>query len=412
MNLTRYYPSLGPGTYRRVWTGVVPYHLAFQVGIVATGTAAVGLSSSALDVGLVVGAWGLPILFLPPFGGVAADRYSRRRTMLLSQVVLGTSALVIGALELAGALASWHLVMLGLLQGTVYAFFAPARTAYTARAVVAPLVPNAIAAYSLSEHVAAIAGPAVGGLLLATIDVALGWVFVIIAATHAVVWLVFEGLPEQATSPAVTGADRVFDRIREGILYARGVPSLRVVLTLSAAAMLLGMPFRQLMPIFAEQVHHAGAAGLGTLLAAAGIGAILGSISVSQVRSGGWLSRLPGILGVLLGLAALAFALAPSYLAAIGLAAVAGGVAAAFTTLNSAVVASSPNPAFYGRAASLYQLTFALGPLGAIPIAALADRIGAPQAVAAGGVLLALLSPLIARQLGRDTSSTNAGDRT
>jgi predicted MFS family arabinose efflux permease len=166
------------------------------------------------------------------------------------------------------------------------------------------------------------------------------------------------------------------------------------------------------MPIFAEQVHHAGAAGLGTLLAAAGIGAILGSISVSQVRSGGWLSRLPGILGALLGLAALAFALAPSYLVAIGLAAVAGGVAAAFTTLNSAVVASSPNPAFYGRAASLYQLTFALGPLGAIPIAALADRIGAPQAVAAGGVLLALLSPLIVRQLGRDTSSTNAGDRT
>jgi predicted MFS family arabinose efflux permease len=163
--------------------------------------------------------------------------------------------------------------------------------------------------------------------------------------------------------------------------------------------------------VFAEQVHHAGAAGLGTLLAAAGIGAILGSIGVSQVRGGGWLGRLPGILGVLLGLAALAFALAPSYPVAIGLAAVAGGVAAAFTTLNSAVVASSPDPAFYGRAASLYQLTFALGPLGAIPIAALADGIGAPQAVAAGGALLALLSPLIARQLGRLSSLPNTGQR-
>jgi MFS family permease len=399
--VSRYYPSLAPGTYRRLWTGVIPYHFAFQIGLVATGSAAVTLSTSALEVGLMLGAWGVPILFLPPFGGVAADRYPRRRTLLAAQLALGSAALVIGGLALTGALATPHLVVLGLLQGTVYAFFAPARTAYTARAVVTPLVPNAVAAYSLSEHVAAVIGPALGGILVATAGIGVGWAFVIVAALHSGIWVVFRGLPEQAVAK-IDGRDRVLERIREGMRYAQALPSLRVVLAVSVVAMLLGMPFRQLMPVFADRVHDVGPAGLGTLLAAAGMGAILGSIAVSQVRGDGNLRRLPGILGAGFGLGALAFALAPSFGFAVALAAVAGAAAAAFTTTNSAIVASVPDPAYYGRAASLYQLTFALGPLGAIPVAALADRIGAPEAVAAGGLLLAITAPLLARQLGRE----------
>ncbi|HEX5589956.1 MAG TPA: MFS transporter [Candidatus Limnocylindrales bacterium] len=401
MILARYYPSLAPGTYRRLWTGVVPYHFAFQIGIVATGSAAVTLSTSALEVGLMLGAWGVPILFLPPFGGVAADRYPRRRTLLAAQLALGTGALAIGALALAGALGIWHLIALGLLQGTVYAFFAPARTAYTASAVPTPLVPNAVSAYSLSEHIAAVIGPALGGLLVAMAGIGFRWAFVIVAILHAGIWVVFRGLPEQAVAQ-IDGRGRVFDRIREGMRYARGLPSLRVVIAVSAVAMLLGMPFRQLMPVFADRVHDAGPAGLGTLLAAAGVGAILGSIAVSQVRGDDNIRRLPGVLGAGFGLGALAFALAPSFGFAVALAAVAGAAAAAFTTTNSAIVASVPDPAYYGRAASLYQLTFALGPLGAIPVAALADRIGAPEAVAAGGLLLAITAPLLARQLGQE----------
>ncbi|MBF8290578.1 MAG: major facilitator superfamily 1, partial [Chloroflexi bacterium] len=358
------------------------------------------LSTSALEVGLMVGAWGLPILLMPPFGGVAADRFSRRRTILLSQVVLGAGALAIGLLALEGALGIWHVVGLGLIQGAVYAFFAPARTAYTAVAVATPLVPNAVAAYSLSEHVAAVLGPALGGLLVATAGIGIGWAFVLIAVLHAGIYVIFRGLPDQAVPSAMAG-DQVLGRIREGMSYARRLPALRVVIALSALAMLLGMPYRQLMPVFADRVFDVGPAGLGTLMAVAGVGGIVGSIGVSRLRGGGSLARWPAILGALFGLAALAFALAPSFPIALVLVALAGAAAAAFTTVNSAVVVSAPEPAYYGRAASLYQLTFALGPLGAIPIAALADRIGAPLAVASGGLLLAIAAPLVARQLGQ-----------
>ncbi|MEW5991054.1 MAG: MFS transporter [Chloroflexota bacterium] len=398
MGLTRYYPSLGPGPYRRVWSGVVPYHFAFQIGIVATGTAAVALSDSAFEVGLMVGAWGFPILVLPPFGGVAADRFSRRRTMLAAQVVLGTGAVVVGALALAEALQTWQLVVLGLVQGTVYAFFAPARVAYTAASVPRPIVPNAIAAYSLSEHIGAVVAPVLGGLLVAIPAVGFGGAFLAVAALHAGIFLVFAGIPEQARATGIDG-EGVLDRIRAGIRYARSSPSLRVVLAISALAMVLGMPFRQLLPVFADRVFQAGPAGLGLLLGAAGIGAIGGAIGAARIRGGPRLVLWPGILGAAFGLGAMAFALAPSFPLGLALAAVAGAAAAAFTTTNSAIVASIPDAAYYGRAASLYQLTFALGPLGAIAIAALADRIGAPMAVAAGGLLLALSAPLIAHRL-------------
>ena len=408
MTLARLYPSLAPGVYRRLWIGIIPYHLCFQVGLVATGTAAIALSSSALEVGLMLGAWGFPILFMPPFGGVAADRSPRLRTMLAAQVVLGLGALSVGALGLVGQLAVWHVVVLGVLQGTVYAFFAPARNAYTARAVPKALIPNAAAAYSLSEHTGAVLGPALGGLLIAGLGLGFAWAYVLVAATHAMIFVIFARLPEQAPSP--DAADRhVLGSIRDGVRYARGVPALRVVLVLSAVAMILGMPFRQLMPVFADDVYRVGAGGLGLLLTAAGGGAILGSIVVSRFRGDRGLSRWPAVLGALFGAGALAFALAPSFESAVLLAAVAGAAAAAFTTTNAAVVVSSPSPAYYGRTASLYQLTFALGPLGAIPIAALADQIGAPRAVALGGLLLLVSAPLLARVLrGQDREAPPA----
>jgi MFS family permease len=289
-------------------------------------------------------------------------------------------------------------VVLGLVQGTVYAFFAPARVAYTAASVARPIVPNAIAAYSLSEHIGAVVAPVLGGLLIAVPAVGFGGAFLAVAALHTGIFFVFEGIPEQVPAGGVDG-ESVLARIRAGIRYARSSPSLRVVLAISALAMVLGMPFRQLLPVFADGVHQAGPAGLGLLLGAAGFGAISGAIGAARLRGGPQLVIWPGILGAAFGLGVLAFALAPSFQLALVLASLAGAAAAAFTTTNSAIVASIPDAAYYGRAASLYQLTFALGPLGAIPIAALADRIGAPLAVAAGGLLLAVSAPLIARRL-------------
>lgn len=398
--IERLYPSLASGPYRRVFAGIVPYHATFQLTLVATGTAAIDLARSTFEVGLMVGAWGLAILILPPFGGAAADRFPRRRTMLWAQLVLAAGLSIAAALAVIGVLAPWHVVLLGISQGAVYAFFAPARVSYTAAAVERRLVPNAIAAYGFSEHATAVVVPVIGGLLVATPAIGYAGTWLLVAALHLGIFGIFRGLPDQPIRSDAAG-EPVLSRIRAGVVYVRATPALRVAIVASGLALLLGMPFRQLLPVFSSNVFHAGPGGLGILLGASGAGAILGSMSVARLRGDRPMVRLPGLLGALVGLAVAAFAIAPEFAAAVVLAAIAGGSIAAFTTTNSAVVASAADPAYYGRAASLYQLTFAFGPLGAIPVAALADRIGPSAAVLSGGLLLVVLAPVAAWWLSR-----------
>jgi MFS family permease len=393
------YPALTVPAYRRLWMGIVPYHFAFQLSVLTTGYVAVTLSDSAFVVGVVVGAWGLPVLLVPPLGGVAADLYSRRRTLLLAQVVLGVSTLVIGVLALRGILAPWHLVVLGLTQGTTFAFFAPARTAYTASAVERGLVPNAIAAYSLSDYTSAVVAPVVGGFLLAVPTLGYGWVYVGIAGLYVVILAILLPLPYQA--PASEEADAsAGQRILEGLRYVRDTPPLPKLVAMAAISMFLGMPYLQLMPLFANRVFDVGSAGLGLLLAASGVGAVAGTLAAARLRGDRQVVRWQPVLGVGLGVTVVLFAVSPGFPVALATAAVAGFASSAFAIVNYSLVIRATEPRLYGRVASIYQLTFAFGPLGAIPVAALADRVGAPTAVAFGGVLLVAAFVAMTRGLG------------
>lgn len=381
------YPSLRVAVYRRLWLGIVPYHFAFQVGIVTTGYAAITLAGSAFEVGLIVGAWGLPVLVLPPIGGVAADRASRRRIMLGAQVVLLAATLVIVGLAATSTLAGWHLVGLGLIQGTTYSFFAPSRTAYTASAVKPTMVANAISAYSLSDYFSAVVGPLVGGIILTVTGGAAAGYLVMCAIYFGVFWI-FAGLPEQPVS-STHGRNGVRGPIGEALGYVWRSPALTRAFLLAACATLLGMPFQQLMPVFADRVFAVDAAGLGLLLTSAGFGAVAGSITVARIgytRLRQW--QIP--LGAGFGLAVLTFALTTTFPLALAAAVVAGMTASSLAIVNYALMIAATTPDLYGRVASLYQLTFALAPLGAVPLAAIADRVGAQAAVGAAGVLLLL----------------------
>jgi MFS family permease len=366
---------------------MVPYHFAFQLSVITTGYAAVTLSDSALAVGLVVGAWGLPILIVPPLGGVAADRVSRRRTLLIAQVVLAVSMLITGSLAFGGVLAPWHLVILGLVQGTTYSFFAPARTAYTANAVERGLIPNAIAAYSLSDYSAAVLGPAVGGLLLSIPSLGFGWVYVLIAALHAIILAILLPLPEQ-TPIRHDPDDSAWQRILEGLRYVRSTPPLPKTIALGAIVMLLGMPYLQLMPVFADRVFVVGSGGLGLLLTASGMGAVGGALAAARIRGDRQVVRWQAVLGAGFAVAVMLFAVSPGFPVVLVTSALAGLTSSAFAIVNYSLVITRTEPRLYGRVASTYQLTFALGPLGAVPVAALADQVGAPAAVRLGGALL------------------------
>jgi MFS family permease len=390
--LLRLFPALAVPPYRLLWLGMLPGTLAWQMSVVATGYAAFVLSDSATVLGLVSSAIGLPMLLFSLIGGVVADRLPRRRVLLMTQGVLGLAAAALAFLSLAGVLAAWHLVALGLAQGTAFAFNMPARQAYIAELVSGKeLLRSAVALNNAGVNFCRIAGPALGGLLLSLPAVGVPGVFVAMTAMYGLVLASLTRLPASAPASAdEAGRPGGWAQLVEGLRYIRSSPVLLALLGLAFLPLFVGMPYQTLMPVFSERVFEAGAAGLGTLMAANGVGALTGSIAVAALSGGRRLALLQLGVGVLFGVGLFAFGLAPGFWFGAATLLAVGFASASYTALNSTLIMANTEPRLYGRVMSVWLLTFGLVPLATLPAAWLADRVGAPVTVAGAGALVAL----------------------
>jgi MFS family permease len=387
----RMWPALGNRHFRLLWLGMLPSTLAWQMSVVASGYAALILSGSATALGLVASASGLPMLVLSPLGGVVADRFPRRRVLLATQCILGSSAVILATLALAGVLQVWHLVALGLAQGVAFSFNMPARQAYIAELLPSRLLGNAVALSNTGMNFNRIVGPALGGALLAVPAIGIGGVFALMAGLYGIVVSSLLRLPERSIE--VEGKPRalggVAEQLLEGLRYVRQSAALRTLLTMALVTLFFGMPYQQLMPLFSERVFDVGSVGLGTMMAANGLGALAGSLVVAALSSAPRQSALQIGFGTGYGLSLVGFALAPSFALALAALAFVGAMSSAYTTINSTLVMRNSEPRLHGRVMSIYLMTFAITPLATLPMAWLADQIGPRAAVAAAGAIVA-----------------------
>jgi MFS family permease len=390
--LLRLFPSLAVPSFRLLWLGMLPGTLAWQMSVVASGYAAFVLSDSATVLGLISSSIGLPMLLFSLVGGVVADRLPRRRVLLITQGMLGGAAAALAVLSVGGVLAAWHLVALGLVQGTAFAFNMPARQAYVAELVKdKELLRSAVALNNSGVNFCRIAGPALAGILLSVPGVGVPGVFVGMTAMYALVLTTLVRLP--ASAPLVAdeaGRPGGWAQLVEGLGYIRSSPVLLALLGLAFVPLFLGMPYQTLMPVFSERVFAVGAAGLGTLMAANGIGALTGSLAVAVLAGGRRLALLQQGVGVLFGAGLIAFGLAPAFWVGAGTLLAVGFASASYTALNSTLIMANTEPRLYGRVMSVWLLTFGLVPLATLPTAWLADHVGAPATVAGAGALVAL----------------------
>ena len=344
------------------------------------------MTGSAFLLGVVAFAGQLPGFVIAPIAGVLADRWNRHRIVVATQAGMMVQATVVAVLVLGGWIEVWHLVALATALGVLTGLDIPARQALFLDLVEGDRedLANAIALNSSLFNATRLVGPSLGGFLIARLGE--GPVFAINAGTYLGV---LAALLAMRLHPAAHGpaAGSVLHRLREGFGYALGFQPVRSLLLLIAAISLVGMPYVVLLPVFAEEVLGGGPRTLGFLMSAAGLGALGGALYLAGRSTVRGLSRIIVIAGFVFGAGLIAFSFSRALPLSMALLVVAGAGMMVLSASTNTVLQTVVAPEMRGRLMSLYTMALmGLGTFGSLMGGWLASRLGAPTAVALGGI--------------------------
>jgi MFS family permease len=385
--------------YRTYWFGNQASTLMMMMQGVAQGYLAYQLTGSAEALGLVGLAQGLPQLFLSPFGGVIADRYPKRNLLLLVQVVLCLSSLAIGILIGIGMIQYWHLLVTGFIQGMCFSINMPARQAWIPSLVSTEDLPNAIALNNAGLNASRILGPAIGGLLIAVPWINVNGIYYLRVA--AFVWVLYSLLQIPILGEEEKGRKRgkFVDELTAGLRYIWSHETLAPLFTLALVTLLLGSSYQMLLPAFALSTFGLQSEGLGFMMAAVGIGALSGSLSMAYFSRSKRKGRIQAVAGVTLGLALFAFGITGGlkiYWLALVTLFIVGMANDFYSTINNTLIMLNTDRALQGRVMSAYMMTWSLAPLSAAPFGIVMDHIGGPSTMLFIGGVLAVFVLLMA----------------
>jgi MFS family permease len=346
------------------------------------------LTHSAMLLGLVGFAGQIPSFIIGPLGGYVADRFDRRRTIIVTQTLSMILAFILAVLTLTNEIREWHIFVLAALLGVVNAFDVPVRQSFLVQMVDREDLMNAIALNSSMFNGARVVGPAIAGLLVAAIGE--GWCFFANAVSYiaVIIGLVMMTTPRFVPQPSTRSP---LETIIDGFRYVAHTAPIRALLLLIGLASFAGMPYTVLMPLFADQILHHGARGLGILMGASGVGALIGSLMLATRSTVSGLGTWVAGAALLFAFAAIGFAYSTNFtLSCIFLVFVGIGMMVQASSSNTLIQSMVPD-ALRGRVMAVYTMMFVgFGPIGALLAGSLAQRIGAPLTVASGAVLTML----------------------
>lgn len=364
---------------------------AMQIDLVARAWLAYELSDSGLALGIVTAVRGIPQLVLSPLGGVAADRFDKRKLLVYSQSAVFILAAINALLVVTDVIQVWHLAVLGLLQGFATPFTMPVRTALVPDLVPQEQVPNAMALESTGRNINRVVAPALAGVLL-SIEPSLA--FIAIAVAYGVAVVLLYSLPKGLRgAPSKKGA---VAEMAEGFRYIYRHGALFALLALAYIPILLGMPFQSLLPIFQKDVLDISESQLGFMYTSVGLGAIIGSVVVAYLSNSPHMGRLQMLSGVLFGIFLAVFAFSSSYTVSMVLLAFVGFFSTGYLTLNRMMVAMYADRAIFGRVMAIYGMTWSLMPIVLLPMGALVDAFGVQAVVGFSGIALAAIIAIAA----------------
>jgi MFS family permease len=384
--------------FRVQWIGACTSSIGTWMQIVAQNWLVNSLTHSAFFLGLDAFLQQLPIILFSLIGGVFADRYDRRRTLLASQYIqMGTSA-VLAMLMFFQVIQIWHILLLSFVTGLAQSFGGPAYQSLIPSLVDKKDLPNAVALNSIQFNVARVIGPLLFGLSLTVFrrygysePQAMNLCFLLNSLSFVVVINTLMMLRVKHIPP--TSTKGVGDELKGGIAYVRGHESLGVLIVLAAATTFLGFAVLTFLPIFAQKVFNEGAETYAHLMAFSGVGSIVGALLVAWLGKYKRMGPTALVVQAGYGLLIIAFALSRTlWLSDILLFFTGAALMVVFSTVTSLVQLIAPND-MRGRVMSIYMLAFRGGmPLGSLVSGWLAVSLGAPTVIGINGALLVLVA--------------------
>ena len=380
--MTPMFRALSVRNYRLYFAGQVLSNTGTWMQRVAQDWLVLDLSgSSGVALGITTGLQFLPYLFFSLWGGTLADRFDRRRLLVLTQTLMALLALGLGVVTITGAATVNLVYVFAFLLGCASAIDNPARQAFVNEIVGPDSMHNAIALNSASFNLARLGGPALAGVMVALIGS--GWVFILNAASFGVTIVMLFLMRSHELFPQVRREGRV--RLVQGLHYVRARRELILVLSLAFGVATFGLNYQMTMALMARQQFGLGAEAFGVMSTSLAVGALAGSLLAARRTRVGL--RLVLVAAVVFGAVEIVVGLSPTYWSMLLLLPFSGILAMTFTTSAQSYLQTRSDAWVRGRVMGIYTLVFFGGtPVGAPIIGWAADRFGPRSGLVGGGL--------------------------
>ena len=389
------FSSLKNRDYLYLWLGMMSMMGGMQMQMLARGYLVYELTESPALLGLVTASSAIPMLVFALFGGAIADMVDRKRLIQVGQFIVAGLAFGVGVLIAMDVVRWEHLLITGMIQGTIWSFMMPARQAIIPQIVGPARIGNAMAMNAAGMSFMTLLAPAVAGVLYAATGPANVYFIITACSVVAVLLTTLVARPETTGDMARRRTPmRMVRDIGAGLKYIKGDRMVLVLLVMGLATTLLASPFRMLLPVFVVDVYHLGPDSMGLLVAIMGGGSLVGSLAIAAL--GNWRRGMLLIAGaVLSGVALLLIAAFPIYYVAAGIMLLVGLGDAGRRTINMGLIMEVVDDEYRGRVMSVFMMNFGLMPLGVGPAGLIAEEYGGQWMAAILGALLILVALVI-----------------
>lgn len=401
MNIKTVFRALRHQNYRLFFAGQSISLTGTWMQQIAVSWLVYSMTNSAFILGLVGFSSQIATFLLAPLAGVIADRHHRYKLLLITQSLAMLQAFVLYILYVTHTISVWHIIALSLFLGAVNAFDIPVRQSFTIDMINnREDLSNAIALNSSMVNAARLIGPSVGGILIAAFGEGTCFLLNALSYTAVLLSLLMMKLPRWEKSSKPHGS--VLLELKEGFRYAYDFMPIRAILILLAISSMVAGGMQSLMPVFARDIFHGGAKSLGLLMAASGLGALMGAIYLASRRSVIGLGRIIAINASIFGLGIIIFSKVSVLFVALPVLLFTGFGMMVQMASSNIILQTIVEEDKRGRVMSFYTMAFmGLSPFGSLFSGLFAVKLGADNTLLVAGGCCIISAAIFAMMLPR-----------